>query len=95
MINITKDQSDAITEMAYNLIAPFMCAINIEVAEQDFIEDLRTPGAPIRNAYYIGYIRQLTELRISLIKSAHNGSNPAITELLKIIQSVQNHLSYE
>lgn len=95
MINLNEAQTKSIKDMAYNLIEPYLCAINIEVDEQDFIDDLRTPGTPVRLAYYQGYLSQLTEIRMSLIKSAHNGSNPAQNELLKLLTKIQNHITHE
>ena len=78
--------------MAYRLILPGLIAINIGVDETDFLAELRTPGTEVRTAFYRGHLRQMVELRESLIKSAANGSNPAQQELIKFIKSQQQYL---
>lgn len=94
-MNLTTEQRDEIENMAYRLIPPGLIAINIGADETDFLAELRTPGTEIRAAFYKGHLRQLVELRESLIKSAINGSNPAQQELVKFIKSQQQHLEYE
>ena len=92
MMNLTQEQREEIEKMAYRLILPGLIAINIGVDETDFLAELRTPGTEVRTAFYRGHLRQMVELRESLIKSAANGSNPA---LIKFIKSQQQYLEYE
>lgn len=94
-MNLTTEQLDNITDLAYRLVPPGLISINLEVDELDFIEAIRTPGTNIRNAFYKGYIRQMIETREAIIKTAQNGSNPAQTELLKFMQEMKNHILYE
>ena len=95
MMNLTQGQHEEIEKMAYRLVPPGLIAINIGTDETDFLADLRTPGTEIRTAFYRGHLRQLVEVRESVIKSAINGSNPAQQELIKFITSQQQYLEYE
>lgn len=83
-MNLTKVQLDLIEKMAYMLFSPSLIAINLEVDELEFDECVKTPGTDARKAFYRGFIKQQSELREALIKSAMNGSNPAQQELLKL-----------
>lgn len=94
-MNLTKEQCDEVEQMAYHLIQPGLIAVNIGVNEQEFIEQIRTAGTQARTSFYRGYIRQLIEVRASLIKSAKNGSNPAQQELIKFIKQQQQFIDYE
>lgn len=94
-MNLTPEQLNEIEAMSYRLISPNLIAINIGVDEVDFVAAVRTPGTEERQAFYRGYLRQLVELRDSLIKSATNGSNPAQQELIKFIKSQQQAIEYE
>lgn len=84
-MHLSKEQLEQTREMAYRCFAPQMIAINLMLDEEDFTEAIMIPGSPVRHAYYSGLIRQQMELRDSIIKSAHNGSNPAQEQLLKMI----------
>lgn len=92
-MNLTKEQLKQVEEMAYRLIAPELIAINLEVDVYDFKMALEADG-PVRTAFFSGYLQQLIETRDALIKSAHNGSNPAQLELLKFIRDMDNKLKY-
>lgn len=92
-MNLTTEQLDIVREMAYRLISPNLIAINLEVDEYDFKQALNTDG-PIRTAFFSGYMKQLLETRDALIKSAHNGSNPAQIEILKFIRDIDSKLRY-
>lgn len=92
-MNLTKEQLKQVEEMAYRLIAPELIAINLEVDDYDFKRALEESG-PVRTAFFTGYMKQLIETRDALIKSAHNGSNPAQLELLKFIRDMDNKLKY-
>lgn len=94
-MNLNTEQLKAIEELAYRLIAPSLIAINLEVDEFDFLSELRTPATKVREAFYKGYMRQMVETRESLIKTAHNGSNPAQMELIRFIRELNNQLQYE
>ena len=94
-MNLTKVQCDEVEQMAYHLIQPGLIAVNIGVDEQDFIEQVRTPGTQARTSFYRGYIRQLIEVRASLIKAAKNGSNPAQIELIRFLKTAKLSIEYE
>ena len=94
-MNLTEEQLESVRQAGEWLIPPTLVAINLEVDEMDFLVDIRTPGTPIHRAYYAGYLNQLTETRVAIIKAARNGSNPAQMEVLKFIQEVNQQLKYE
>ncbi len=93
-MNLNTEQREQLEQMGYALITPELAATNLEVDELEFMTELRTVGSEVRRAYYRGYIRQLTETRQAIIKAAHNGSNPAQLELLKLINRLQNSLNH-
>lgn len=84
-MHLSEEQLRAVEEMGYRLFSPELTAINIEVDEYEFVEEIETPGTEIRKAYYKGIIRQETELREAIIKAAGNGSNPAQEQLLRLL----------
>jgi hypothetical protein len=86
---LNPEQLEQVTEMAYRYFAPPQIAINLELDETDFIEAIRIEGTDIRKAYYKGFIQQQMELRDALIKAAHNGSNPAQEQLLKLAEQLK------
>lgn len=92
-MNLTQEQLKIVKEMAYRLVSPELIAINLEVDVYDFKMALEADGS-IRSAFFSGYLQQLIETRDALIKSAHNGSNPAQLELLKFIRDMDNKLKY-
>lgn len=94
-MNLNEEQLDSITNAGRLLIPPSLVAISLEVDEMDFITEIRTPGTPVHKAYYSGYLEQLMETRVGIIKAARNGSNPALVEVLKLIQEVNLQLKYE
>ncbi len=91
-MNLTKEQLEALESMGYTLLSPEMAAIKLEVDELSLRDELQRIGSAARRAYYKGYIRQLIETRNAIIKAAHNGSNPAQQEILKMITRLQNQL---
>lgn len=93
MISLTKEQSEALEDMAYCLIPLPLIAINLEIEEFELKELLQQPS-PVRTAYYRGYIRQKMEVQRSIIQAAQNGSNPAIEQLIKMLNEISNQLKY-
>ena len=93
-MNLTEEQLKEVEEMSYRLIPPSFIAINIEVDELDFQEAIKIPNTPVRSAFYKGHIRQMIEIRESLIKAAKNGSNPAQQELIKFLSEQQNIIKH-
>lgn len=85
-MNLTEDQLRQVKELAYRTIPPRMIAISAEVDELEFIESISTPGTPARRAFMAGMLQQMVETREAVIKAAHNGSNPAQSELLKFLR---------
>ena len=79
--------------MAYCLIPLPLIAINLEIEEFELKELLKQPS-PVRTAYYRGYIRQKMEVQRSIIQAAQNGSNPAIEQLIKMLNDISNQLKY-
>ena len=93
-MNLNTEQLEQLEQMGYALITPELAATNLEVDELEFMTELRTVGSEVRRAYYRGYIRQFTETRQAIIKAAHNGSNPAQLEILKMIRHATNALNH-
>ena len=93
MISLTKEQSEALEDMAYCLIQLPLIAINLELEEFELKELLQQPSS-VRTAYYRGYIRQKMEVQRSIIQAAQNGSNPAIEQLIKMLNDISNQLKY-
>lgn len=93
MISLTKEQSEALEDMAYCLIPLDLIAINLEVEVFELKEMLRSQSS-VRTAYYRGYIRQKMEVQRSIIQAAQNGSNPAIEQLVKMLGDISNQLKY-
>ena len=87
-MHLSEEQIKQIEEMAYRLMSPELIAINIEVDEDDFTDTLTHLDSNVRKAYYKGLIRQQSDLRESIIKAAHNGSNPAQEQLLKMMNKI-------
>ncbi len=93
-MNLNKEQLEQLEQMGYTLIPPQLAAINLEVNELEFLTELKTAGSGVRQAYYSGYLRQLVETRQAIVKAAHNGSNPAQVELLKLINRMQQAIDH-
>lgn len=93
-MNLTKEQREQLEKMGYTLIPPQLAAINLEVDELEFLTELKTVGSDVRQAYYSGYLHQLVETRQAIVKAAHNGSNPAQVELLKLINRMQQAIDH-
>lgn len=93
-MNLTKEQLSTIKDMASRLIKPSLIAISIGVDEIDFLMDVRDRDTPVHKAYYEGFIQAKIELNEAIIKSARNGSNPAQTEMKKMIDECNNAVGY-
>lgn len=87
-MDLSAEQLRIIEEMGFRLFTPEMIAINIEVDEYEFCQEVEIPGTDARSAYYKGIIRQETKLREAIIKAAGNGSNPAQEQLLKLLNKI-------
>lgn len=94
-MNLNEEQLEVVRKAGTLLLPPSLVAINLEVDELDFLNEVRTRQSPIHKAYYSGYLEQLSETRAAIIKSARNGSNPAQLEVLKFIQEITRQLKYE
>lgn len=91
-MHLNEEQLKVIEEMSYRCFSPDLIAINIEVDEVVFSEEITIPGTNVRKAFYTGLIRQQNELREAMIKAAHNGSNPAQEQIIKMLNQLQLHL---
>lgn len=91
-MHLTEAQLSVVEEMSYRLFKPFTIAINIEVDEIEFQNQISYEGSAVRNAYYKGLIRQEIELRNAIIKAAGNGSNPAQEQLLRLLNNLNASL---
>lgn len=89
---MNEEQLNTIEQMAYLGFEPKLIAINIDISEMDMLLAIRERGNAIHKAYYKGLIKLQMELRNNIIKSAINGSNPAIEQLSKILQQLQSCL---
>lgn len=94
MMNLSPEQLKQVEELAYRLVPPELIAVNLEIDAFDFKIELNHTGSPVHKAFFCGYLKQLIETREALIKSAHNGSNPAQIELLKFIRDIDTKLKY-
>ena len=93
-MNLSKEQLKNIKEMASRLIKPSLIAISLGVDEIDFLVDVRDSSTPVHKAYYEGFIQAKIYLNESIIKSAKNGSNPAQSEMLKLVNECSNSIGY-
>ena len=50
-MNLSKEQSEALEEMAYLLIPTNLIAINLEIDEIDFKLEMRDPESPVYKAF--------------------------------------------
>jgi len=86
-MNLTQEQLKRIEDLANRTIPVQLIAAAIEVDELELIDEICLPGTPARGAYLKGMLQQMVETRESIIKAAHNGSNPAQAELLRFLNS--------
>jgi hypothetical protein len=86
-MNLTQEQLKRIEDLANRTIPVQLIAAAIEVDELELIDEICLPGTTARNAYLKGMLQQMVETRESIIKAAHNGSNPAQAELLRFLNS--------
>ena len=82
---MTEEQLEALEQMAYLLIPLRLIAVNFEVLEYDLRNELKDESSPVYQAYFKGRLRQKIELHQSIVKAAHNGSNPAQEQLLRMM----------
>lgn len=94
MMNLTKEQSDSLEEMAYLLIPIDLIAINLGMDNTAFISEIRDPESPVFEAYYKGILRQKMELHQSIVQAAKNGSNPAQEQIIKMLENITGQLRY-
>ncbi|MBR1787647.1 MAG: hypothetical protein IJ762_04205 [Bacteroidaceae bacterium] len=88
-MNLSTEQLKALEDFAYNLIPINLMAIMMEVDAIDLRQDIEKSDTDAHRAYYKGYGRMLLETRQSIIRSAHNGSNPAQMALLGFLRQFQ------
>lgn len=94
MMNLSKEQSKALEEMAYLLIPTNLIAINLDIDEIDFKLEIRDPKSPVYKAFYKGIIRQKMELHQSIVQASKNGSNPAQEQIIKMLEVITGQLRY-
>ena len=94
MMNLSKEQSEALEEMAYLLIPTNLIAINLEIDEIDFKLEMRDSESPVYKAFYKGIIRQKMELHKSIVQASKNGSNPAQEQIIKMLEAITGQLRY-
>lgn len=93
-MNLTKEQSDSLEEMAYLLIPIDLIAVNLGIDNTAFISEIRDPDSPIFKAYYKGILRQKMELHQSIVQASKNGSNPAQEQIIKMLENITGQLRY-
>ena len=94
-MNLTEEQLKAVEDLAYALFTPSEIAIAIVVRHDELKEEIEQGYGEVWAAYQKGLVRQKLELHQSIIKAAHNGSNPAQMEVLKMFNRVMRHAKYE
>jgi hypothetical protein len=62
------------------------CAIQMEIDEIDFRNEMRNRKSDCFKAYYAGYLGRLLELREADAENAIRGSNPALQSLIRAAQ---------
>lgn len=87
-MHFSEEQLKIIEEMGYRLFPPYLVAINLEINEDDFIDEIHTPKSSARTAYYKGLIRHKNDVHEKIISAAINGSNPAQDQLIKLLQTL-------
>lgn len=91
-MHFSEEQLKLVEEMSYRLFQPYLIAINLEVDEDEFLEEIHQKSSA-RTAFYKGLIRHENEVREQIIKAALNGSNPAQEQLLKLLQIFHSSLN--
>ncbi|HBB00726.1 MAG: hypothetical protein A2W86_11785 [Bacteroidetes bacterium GWD2_45_23] len=91
-MHFSEEQLKTIEEMSYRLFQPHLIAINLEVDEDEFIEEIYQKSLA-RTAFYKGIIRHENEIREQIIKAALNGSNPAQEQLIRLLQIFHSSLN--
>lgn len=89
-MSLTTEQLSAIEEYAYNLVPIPVMAVMLEVEPLGLREAIADTASAAHRAYYKGYGRMLLETRQSIIRSAHNGSNPAQMALLQFLREFES-----
>ena len=94
-MNLTKKQLDTIEHLAYLAFPPMRIAIVIEEDPYEFSMEIKDIQSDASRAYYKGWMQLQVEMREEMIKTAKNGSNSSLKELLDIMKVTNNLLSYE
>ena len=93
-MNLTKEQSESLEEMAYLLIPTDLIAINLGMDYTAFMSEIRDPDSPVYKAYYKGILRQKMELHQNIVQASKNGSNPAQEQIIKLLETITGLLRY-
>ena len=94
MMNLTKEQSESVEEMAYLLIPTDLIAINLGIDYIAFMSELRDLNSPVCKSYYKGILRQKMELHSSIVQASKNGSHPAQEQIIKMLEGITGQLRY-
>lgn len=79
---------ECIKRMGASFFPPAEIAEVLEVDEVEFIALFKTPGSEVRKAYRSGFLSRQLELRERIFLDAKNGSSPAQTLAMKLMEQV-------
>jgi hypothetical protein len=85
-MNLNKEDLENITAMAGLFFTPAEIAINLQLDESEFNEQINIPGSDIKRAYDTGIITGKIKLRTGIMIAAEHGSSPAQQLMLQILQ---------
>jgi hypothetical protein len=92
-LNYSNEELNAIEYYASLLFSPIDIAIVLEKDSRLFLSDFKNNECNIKNRYYKGSLVTQAKLRKKLIDLAHDGSNTAITDTLKILKDLEYNLA--
>jgi hypothetical protein len=85
---ISENQLNEITGYAELLMQPAEIAVIVGIDEDMFLMEMQIVGAPLRIAFYKGYLKTKAELQKAVIAAARQHSSPAQLAALKIAEQV-------
>jgi hypothetical protein len=84
-MNLNNDDLENITAMSGLFLTPSEIAINLNVDESEFIEQINIPGYDVKRAYDTGIILGKIKLRTGIMIAAEHGSSPAQQLMLQLL----------
>lgn len=85
-MNLTPEQIENIILMAGLFFTPMEIAVNIEVEQNAFLQEINETKSEAYKAYTSGKIKGQFKLRTGIMTAAEHGSHPAQQLMLQILQ---------